>query len=176
MQNYFLGGGSMSAKSTREEDLVASNSGVVSHELNTTIGENISIEGTIQGKEDLVIEGSVKGNIEVEGRHVTVGTKGHVEGEIRASDITVRGRLTGNISAFGKVEITKEGDFNGEIKAKSISVEDGAMLKAVIELEREPQLRPVLKTKSTEQVSSVPQEDPLAAAGKGRRQGEVILD
>ena len=161
----------MFAKSTKEEALVASNSGVVSPEPNTTIGENISIEGTIQGKEDLVVEGSVKGNIEVEGYHVTVGAKGQVEGEIRASNVTIRGRLTGNIGALGKVEITKEGDFNGEIKAKSISIEDGAMLKAVIELEREPQLRPVLKNKSTEQVSSVTQEDPFAAASEGRRQG-----
>jgi cytoskeletal protein CcmA (bactofilin family) len=52
--------------------------------------------------------------------------------------VTVSGELTGNIEATGKVEITKEADFKGEIKAKSISVEDGAYLKAVIELEREP--------------------------------------
>jgi cytoskeletal protein CcmA (bactofilin family) len=53
----------------------------------------------------------------------------------------VRGRLTGNIKASGKAEITKEAYFTGEIRVRSISVEDGAMLKAVIEFERESQIK-----------------------------------
>ena len=157
----------MFAKSIKEAALMESNSGRVSPESSTIIGENVSIEGSIQGKEDLVIEGSVKGNIKLDGHHLTVGIKGQVEGEIHADNITVRGRITGNIRALGKVEITKEADFNGEIKAKSISVDDGAMLKAVIELEREPQIKPVHKFKPAEQASSVPQEEPFAVASEG---------
>jgi len=157
----------MFSKSRRKETFIESTFGTVSPESNTTIGENISMEGSIQGKEDLVIEGSVKGNIELEAHHLTVGTKGQVEGEIHADNVTLRGRVTGNIRALGKVEITKEADFNGEIKAKSISVEDGAMLKAVIELELEPQIKPVPKAKPTEQAPSVPQEEPVAVASEG---------
>jgi cytoskeletal protein CcmA (bactofilin family) len=105
----------------------------------TIIGEQISIEGCIQGKGDLVIDGSIKGSIELEKHHLTVGPKGQVEADIHADNVTISGRMTGNIKAGCKVEITKEADFNGEIKAKRISVEDGAYLKAAIELEREPQ-------------------------------------
>jgi len=104
----------------------------------TIIGEQISIEGTIRGKGDLVIEGSVKGSIEVEAHHLTIGPKGQVESEIHAANVTISGKLNGNVTAKGKVQITKEADFNGEIKAKSISVEDGAHLKAAIELTQEP--------------------------------------
>ena len=104
----------------------------------TIIGEQISIEGTIRGKGDLVIEGSVKGSIEVEAHHLTIGPKGQVESEIHAANVTISGKLNGNVTAKGKVEITKEADFKGEIKAKSISVEDGAHLKAAIELTQEP--------------------------------------
>ena len=104
----------------------------------TIIGDQIYIEGTIRGEEDLLIEGSVKGSIEMKAHHLTVGSKGQVEAEVHAANVTISGKLEGNISATGRVEITKEADFNGEIKAKSISVEDGAYLKAVIELEREP--------------------------------------
>lgn len=114
-------------------------SNMESVEEKTIIGENISITGDVQGKEDLLIEGSVKGKIELENHHLIVGSKGQVEAEIQAENVTISGRLIGNINAQGKVEITKEADFNGEIKAKRISVEDGAYLKAVIELEREPQ-------------------------------------
>jgi len=109
----------------------------VSGQEKTVIGQNISVEGIIRGRENLVIEGSMKGSIELEKHQVTVGSKGKVEAEIHADNITISGRLVGNIKARGKVEITKEADFSGEIKAKRISVEDGAYLKAVIELERE---------------------------------------
>jgi cytoskeletal protein CcmA (bactofilin family) len=104
----------------------------------TIIGEQITIEGNIKGKGDLVIEGSVKGDIEVGLHHLTIGKSGQVKSDIHASNVTISGKLVGIVNAKGKVEITKEADFNGEIKAKSISIEDGAHLKAVIELTREP--------------------------------------
>jgi cytoskeletal protein CcmA (bactofilin family) len=100
----------------------------------TIIGEQIIIEGDISGNGDLVIDGSVKGRIDVQAHHLTVGPKGSVESEIHAADVTISGKLVGNVNAENKVVITKEADFNGEIKARSISVEDGALLKAVIEL------------------------------------------
>lgn len=102
------------------------------------IGEQISIEGTIRGKGDLVIEGTVKGSIEVVGHHLTIGTKGQVESEIHADNVTISGKLKGNVNAKGTVEITRNADFEGEIKASSLSVQDGANLKAGIELRQEP--------------------------------------
>ena len=103
----------------------------------TVIGQHISIEGDIKGSEDLVIQGSVKGSIVLPDHHLTIGPKGQVEAEISVANVTISGTLMGNIKASGKVQITKDADFMGEIKAKRISVEDGAYLKAAIELERE---------------------------------------
>jgi len=136
----------------------------------TIIGEQITIDGTIRGKEDLLIEGLVKGRIEVEAHRLTIGSRGQVEAEIQAANVTISGRLVGNINATGKVEITKEADFNGEIKAKSISVEDGAYLKAVIELEREPGKKPVPEIKPEDKSASEPVKEPFSLAGKsGKR-------
>jgi len=115
------------------------NSAPASANERTVIGQHISVEGVVRGNENLVIEGSMKGSIELEKHQVTVGANGQVEAEIQADNVTISGRLVGNIKAHGKVQITKEADFSGEIKAKRISVEDGAYLKAVIELEREPE-------------------------------------
>ena len=110
----------------------------VSKDEKTTIGEHIAIEGSIRGKENLEIEGSMKGNVQLEKHNFTIGSKGRVEGEINARNVSVSGQLNGAIKAGEKVKITKEADFCGEIKANSISVEDGAYFKGVIELEREP--------------------------------------
>jgi cytoskeletal protein CcmA (bactofilin family) len=156
----------MLGKNRKEETFIESTSSTVSPESNTIIGENISIEGSIQGKEDLVIEGSVKGNVELEGHRVTVGAKGQIEGEIHADNVTVKGRLTGNIKALGKVEITKEANFNGEIKAKNLSVEDGAYLKAVIELE--PQKKTAAIGKLPDQKPTAEEETPVALGSEGK--------
>jgi cytoskeletal protein CcmA (bactofilin family) len=132
----------------------------------TIIGDQIYIEGTIRGEEDLLIEGSVKGSIEMKAHHLTVGSKGQVEAEVRAANVTISGKLEGNINATGRVEITKAADFNGEIKAKSISVEDGAYLKAVIEMEREPTQKAVPLGKPNEKASSESTKEPFVIAGK----------
>jgi len=107
-------------------------------EEKTVIGEHISIEGSIRGEENLEIEGSIKGNIELGKHNFRVGPTGKVEGEINAQNVSVSGEFKGNIKSHEKVEVTREADFYGEIKAKSISIEDGAYIKGVIELDREP--------------------------------------
>ena len=135
----------------------------------TIIGEQIIIDGAIRGKEDLLIQGVVKGRIEVETHHLTVGAKGQVEAEIQAANVTISGRLVGNINAAEKVEITKEADFNGEITAKTISVEDGAFLKAVIELKREPSKKPVSVVKPEDKSVSESVKEPFTLAGKSSK-------
>ncbi len=113
----------------------------------TTIGEQIEIEGTIRGRENLTVEGSMKGNIALDKHQLTIGSKGRVEGEIQANDVSVSGLLRGSIKAQGRVKITKEADFLGEIRSKSISVEDGAYFKGMIELDGEPHRKADLSAK-----------------------------
>ena len=107
-------------------------------EEKTIIGEHISIEGSIRGSEDLEIKGSMNGNIELEKHNFKVGPSGKMDGEIAARNVSVSGEFKGNIKSHEKVELTREADFFGEIRAKSISVEDGAYIKGMIELDREP--------------------------------------
>ena len=108
----------------------------------TVIGKDISIEGNIRGREHMLIDGSVKGNIEMETHDFTLGPAGKVEGEIHARNISISGQMKGNIKTPGKIEITKEADFQGDILAKSIAVENGAFFKGSVELISEPLEKP----------------------------------
>lgn len=131
----------------------------------TVIGQQIAIEGSIRGKESLLIEGSLKGKIMLEEHQVIVGPKGRVEAEIHAKDVTIGGKMAGNINALGKVKITKTAEFHGEVKAKGISVEDGAYIKAVIELEREEKQKvPYVGNPDLKVASSGSTPKPVAAA------------
>lgn len=115
----------------------------------TIIGEHIFIEGSIRGDENMLIEGSMKGNIEMGKHNFTLGSSGRLEGNIQAQNVIISGQMTGNIKTQGIVKITKEADFLGEIKAKSISIADGAYFKGAIELDREPHRAKVLPEKSS---------------------------
>ena len=126
----------------------------VPSEEKTVIGKQIIIEGTVQGKEDLLIEGAVKGSIELKEHHLTVGINGQVESDIQARNVTIKGNLSGNVNALDKVSISKEAEFSGEIHAKSISIEDGAYLKAVVELEKESKNKNIHSIKLAEDAAS----------------------
>jgi len=144
-------------------------------ESKTVIGEQMAFEGSIRGKENLVVEGKLKGNVELEGHQLVIGKKGEVEGEVLAKDVIVSGRMTGNLKALGRVEITKHAEFNGEIKAKRISVEDGAYLKAAVELDHEeekksvPADQPDFQSKAAKISEPLPLVVPFAAAAYGSK-------
>jgi cytoskeletal protein CcmA (bactofilin family) len=103
------------------------------------IGENITIEGTVHAKEDIIMEGRIKGTIEAKSHRITIGPKGHIEADVDAEDVVIGGKMIGKVVAHNKVQITKDADFTGSIIAKRIAIEDGAYIKATIELEKQEQ-------------------------------------
>lgn len=100
----------------------------------TVLGPTLEIEGEIEGDEDLVIQGKVKGNI-ISHKSLTVDGTGNVEATITTSSMTISGRLNGNVEASEKVEIKKEGKMVGDIKSPRIVIADGAKFRGNIEME-----------------------------------------
>ena len=107
-------------------------SGVV-NEQKTTINNSIIIEGNIQAKEHLIINGTITGNIDIRGFNLFLGPGGKIEGEIRAKNVRIRGHMKGDIVATGTIEVTKEADFFGKISSRGISIEHGAYLDAYVD-------------------------------------------
>ena len=102
------------------------------------IGEGVVIEGKFTGSGNLIIEGLMKGNVELDGNSITIGPKGRIEGEIIVKDAVISGQMNGKLDAVGMVNIARHANFCGEIKAKNISIDDGAYVKGKIELDRDP--------------------------------------
>ena len=158
-----------SAITREEKSLLVSDS--VPKAEQTVIGEKITIEGSIQGEEHLVMDGAMKGTIELRNNDFSIGTKGRFEGEIQATNVSISGEMNGNITTQGKVQITKEADFMGKIMAKTISVEDGAYFKGIIELQREPHRKPTVKTKADMQSAPQPDKRPASKADGADKKG-----
>ena len=82
----------------------------------------------------MVINGTVKGNIDIDNHSLFIGPGGKLEGDVLAQNVKVRGHMKGKINAKGKVEITQEAHYSGEITSKSILVEKGAFFDALVKL------------------------------------------
>jgi len=125
--------------------------GIVKEEK-TTINNSTIIDGNIKAKEHLVINGTINGNVNIEGHNLFLGPSGKIEGEVRAHNVRVRGHLKGDIVATGTVEIAKEANYSGKIKSKGIAVEQGAYFNAYVSLGE--------KTSGTAPAKGTPTEKP----------------
>ena len=99
----------------------------------TYIGPNITLDGTITGNEAVLIEGTVRGKIDM-AADLRVGTKARVEASVHAKNVTVEGRLTGDISADDRVELIASATVDGNIKAPKIIVAEGAKFRGTVDM------------------------------------------
>jgi len=100
------------------------------------LGASIQVEGKISSNEDLQIDGTVEGPISVQGKKLTVGPTAQLNSEVVAREIVVYGKVHGNLRAFDRVEIKKDGSVIGDITTARIMIEDGAHFKGKIEIDR----------------------------------------
>ena len=115
----------------------------------TTISNSTIIDGNIKAKENLILNGTIKGNVEIKEFNFFLGPGGELEGDIHAHNVRIRGHMKGDIIATGKVEITKEANFSGKIKSQGISVEEGAYFDAHVDLGRKAPQAEAKKETST---------------------------
>ncbi len=100
------------------------------------VGSSLHVKGDIFGTEDLLIDGSVEGLIQLDERKLTVGTTGKLTADINARDVVVYGYVKGNVRAKGRIEIKKDGMVIGNLMTAEIMIEDGAGFKGSIEIDR----------------------------------------
>ena len=98
------------------------------------IGKSITIKGDLTGNEDLQIEGTVEGRIDLPNNELTVGAEGQVKAEIHAKAVIVIGHVTGNVSGTDRIEIQEAGKVDGDVKAPRLVVQEGAVLNGSIEM------------------------------------------
>ena len=99
----------------------------------TYLGPNVTIDGTVTGSEPVLIEGTVRGKINLTGE-LRVGTKARVEATVHAKNVTVEGKLTGDVSADDKVELVASATVDGNIKAPKIVVAEGARFRGSVDM------------------------------------------
>ena len=95
-------------------------------ELSTMIGKATVVEGDMRVKNSLRIDGKVHGNVETTDT-VIIGKEGEVEGMVKAKHVLLAGRVTGNVTASGKMFLESTATIHGDVKASQLVVDEGAV-------------------------------------------------
>jgi cytoskeletal protein CcmA (bactofilin family) len=98
------------------------------------IGKGITIRGNLTGSEELVIEGTVEGQIQLK-NHLTIQATGRITADISVESLSVLGRVSGNIDAVELVSLSAEASVVADIRAPRVVLEDGARFKGRIEMD-----------------------------------------
>jgi len=100
------------------------------------LGASLHVKGEISGNEDLHLDGSVEGLIQLEERKLTVGASAKLTADVVAREVVVYGSVKGNLRARDRIEIKKDGSVVGDLTTARIMIEDGAYFKGSIEIDR----------------------------------------
>jgi cytoskeletal protein CcmA (bactofilin family) len=101
------------------------------------IGKSVVIKGELSGSEDLYVDGTVEGTIQLQGNNLVIGPNGHVHADVNAKGVVIQGKMEGNIRASERAELLKTAVIVGDIATQRIAIEDGAYFKGKVEIQKE---------------------------------------
>ena len=93
----------------------------------------VKIKGNITEKESIIIDGEVDGNISAE--LVETFENSNNKGNITSKNVFIGGKLKGDINS-DRVHIRKTANVEGAIKQKTLSIEEGSVLKITTEIKK----------------------------------------
>jgi cytoskeletal protein CcmA (bactofilin family) len=126
----------------------------------STLGPTISIKGTLQGAEDLRIEGSVEGTIRFDKQSVVIAESGRIKADVFGRSLCVEGEVKGNLFGEREIIIRPSGKLEGNITAPSVTLENGAKFRGSIDMEPTSGKEPA-GGKAADKASDKPRSTPL---------------
>ena len=103
----------------------------------SVIDAQSSFDGKFDAAQDLVIQGSISGEIVCRGL-LTVEREATAKARIDARDAHIHGRIEGDIVCSGRLVLASTATVSGTIKAAALVVEEGATVRGSVETSANP--------------------------------------
>jgi cytoskeletal protein CcmA (bactofilin family) len=97
------------------------------------VGRGISVQGTINDAERLVVEGTVEASM-IHAAELFVAEGGIFKGEIQVEEAEIAGTIDGVVTARTSLTVRNTGRVLGRARCRRLSVEDGGQLTGQIEM------------------------------------------
>jgi cytoskeletal protein CcmA (bactofilin family) len=110
-------------------------------EIDTILAEDIDFTGELSFSQPLMIKGKFKGDIKASG-DLYIGEGADVEARVEANIVSLKGKVTGNIVAYTRVELFGSSSVKGDITAPDVVMESGCSFNGMCsmrEVERQDQ-------------------------------------
>ncbi|WP_424137612.1 bactofilin family protein [Roseomonas chloroacetimidivorans] len=102
------------------------------------VGKGISLQGTVNDAERLVVEGTVESQM-IQAAELQIAQSGVFKGEVQVEDAEIAGVFDGTITARGSLTIRSTGRVLGVARTRKLSVEEGGQLSGRMEMLSEGQ-------------------------------------
>lgn len=109
------------------------NGGTTPDTVISIIGPGMKVVGDCETDGTIRIEGTVEGSVRA-GKAVVVGKDGLVKGDVATQDAVISGRITGTLSADSRLEVQATARIEGEVKARRLQLEEGAVLNGTVNM------------------------------------------
>jgi len=96
--------------------------------LTAWVGKALLVQGKIISNENLTIDGSVEGTIELGDHSLTIGEGASIKADLIAQTIVISGAVAGNVRAKVKVDLRATGSVEGDIIAPLLVMAEGAVV------------------------------------------------
>jgi len=94
-------------------------------EVGTIVGSSVHLTGSIKDSSDIVIFGSVDGEISSD-QKIVIEESARVKGPVTGREVMVSGIVTGTITAKDRLELSPTGMIKGNIDTNTLLIHSGA--------------------------------------------------
>ena len=95
--------------------------------MNTIVGKGTKIEGNMEVTQSIRIDGSFKGSLSAS-ETLIVGSTGDLsDAAVNVKNAIIGGKISGNISVSNKVTLESTSRLTGDLTAKLLVIEEGAL-------------------------------------------------
>lgn len=100
----------------------------------SVIGSSITIKGELSGTQDVVIKGSVEGQLSLTGCNLTVGKEGRIKADLLAKMIRVEGFVEGLVRGEEQILLSETGRVRGKLIAPQVILKEGCSFKGTVDM------------------------------------------
>ncbi len=98
------------------------------------VGRGISVQGTVQDAERLVVEGTMEAGVIAGLTELSISQGGIFKGEVEVDEAEVAGTIDGTLTARNALVVRATGRVLGTAKCRRLQVEDGGQITGRIEM------------------------------------------
>jgi cytoskeletal protein CcmA (bactofilin family) len=139
----------------KDKKRIAADPGTIS----TLLGLDTEIEGTLQFKDTIRVDGKIRGQLVSEKGTVIVGEKATLDADVNVGVAIIRGTINGRVEARERIEVYAPAKVSGDISAPTVTIDSGVVFNGNCRMQSDaaaPETKPGAAAAKTERDDSRP--------------------